>query len=181
MRAFLRDALLLLPVAGGVFLVGADFFRAYDGTLVSVAPPRGDDDVRQVRLLIDDRVRQRWWSADAVDGLDLPVDPNAAAPVAVPAGRPSVHKDRFTLVVTASAPDGDRIVPTTTRGLLGLALGAWLSALAVRNMVVGGAPWRVAPPQDAARTITAEPMVPRKRARDVTRPPPRPRRGAGRR
>ncbi|MCA9492420.1 MAG: hypothetical protein KC621_20950 [Myxococcales bacterium] len=58
-RGFLRDALLLLPVAGVVFLIGADFPRAYDGALVSVAPARSEDpDVRQVRMVVDGRLSQ---------------------------------------------------------------------------------------------------------------------------
>ncbi|MCA9492419.1 MAG: hypothetical protein KC621_20945 [Myxococcales bacterium] len=114
-------------------------------------------------------------------GLDLPTDPNPAAPLSVPAGRPIVHKDRWTLVTSVSAADGTRVVPTTSRGLLGLAIGTRLSALAVRNMLVGGAPWRLVPADGPTRTITAAPKAERRRPKDVTRPPPRPRRGVGRR
>lgn len=182
MRALLRDALLLLPLAAAVFLVGADFVRAYEGSVVSVAPARGESaDVRQVRLAIDGGVRQRWWPADAVAGLGLPEDPNPAAPLIVPEGRPTIRKDRWTLVATVHTADGDRVVPTTSRGLLGLAVGAWLTGLAIRNMVVGGAPWRATPIDREARTITAAPPTPKRRSKDVTRPPPRPRRGVGRR
>lgn len=189
MRALLRDALLLLPAALLVFLLGGDFFRAWDGIVLSVAPPgERDTSARRVRIVDGDRVLERWWPGDVVEALHLPTDPSPVPPVRLPEGRPAAHKGRFTFRTEVTPAEGASVVvPTTSTGLLALALGAWALLVALRNMVVGGAPWAVEPRAEPAEgekpasRVAAPEAVPRRRNKDVTKPPPRPRRGVGRR
>ncbi len=178
----------MVPVAILTFLTLSDFFAGWDGHAVSVRAPQKPEPTSYTVLIVqqgDDPI-ERIWSADLVEGLGLPVDPLAIPPSTIPEGRPATVKQPLTLHYRIQRPDKSwEIVPTTTPSALGLALLVLMLGIALRNMVVAGSPVGIEPRTPLPRAQTTPGSVappPRGGARGHKGPPPpRPRRGRGRR
>ncbi len=169
-----------------LFLFLSSFFASWRGRAVSVRRLDPERAMVQVLVVEDDGARfETFWPREAVEGLDLPVDPLALPPSPLPEGLPRTRKKRFSLTFSVEpAGAAPRLVPTTSPGSLGLALLVFFLGIGVRNMVVAGTPFAIARPEAPPRTHTAAPPVPprRGRARGRKGPPPgRRRRGRGRR
>jgi len=185
----------ILPVAMLVFLVSSDFFTAWDGQVISTAPPHSDDPkVLTVRIVGADReVIQRTWPTELVRSLEVPVDRVAVPPPELPDDRPRTTKSRFSLSFDLVIPDddGERTVsmPTTSPRGLGVAVLVFLGLVAVRNMLYAGSPIALQrrevylPPAQGPAGVPNEGPARRKGKRRGRKgpPPPKRRRGRGRR
>jgi len=180
--------LAALPFVVLAFLVSCDFFGAFHGKAVSTRPPRSDNPASYTVLIAnDDGTRvEREWPADLVRGLALPVDALAIPPAEISDLRPLTVKSRYTLQFGVKAHDATTWtdVPTTSPRGIGAALLTLLVLVAVRNMVVAGSPFAIEP--RPAFLPKAQPpsgqITPRATARGHKGPPPpRPRKGRGRR
>lgn len=144
--ALLRFVALTAPVAVLVVLGASDFFVGWDGRAVSVRPARSEDPpTRTVLIAESDDAFEREWPSDLTDTLSLPVDPQAIAPATVSEERPATNKHRFTLHFLVDGPTGFQVIPTTSPEALGLGLLVWAVLIALRNMIVAGAPWAIEP------------------------------------
>jgi len=177
-----------LPLAVVVLLWASDLFSAWDGRVVSVRPIPPDARVATVLIVdADGEAFERRWPAPLVRKLGLRVDELAIAPSTVPSEAPVTRKSRFSLNYIVDTPDGFTAEPTTTPQSVALALVALILAVALRNMVVAGAPWAIEPrraylPVALAPSGQAAPTAQRGGARPRKGPPPpRPSVGRGRR
>lgn len=168
-QRLVRDAVILIALAVVVLLGTSSFFTAWTGTAVSVRPYLEEDAFRRV-LLVDDGAEheERWLPAAAVASAALPVDPTGIPARTQPEGAPRISKARFTLHFIVATATGSTTFPTTSPQGLGLATLALLVGAALRNMVVGGAPWA----WRSAPLVLPEPRPVAGRPVDVRRPPP---------
>lgn len=172
-----------------VFLFLADFFSAWSGRLVSVRSSKPDQVVVQVLVAPDDGERfEANWPKEAIEGLDLTIDPLALPPKPLPAGLPRTEKSRFALTYDVRPEGGGvRVVATTGPRPMALAILFFFLGIGFRNMVVAGSPFAIARPEGPIETHTAAPPDPpsgsgkRKKARGKKGPPPARRRKGGRR
>lgn len=175
------------PLAVLIFLTLSQYFSSWNGHVASVFPaPTPEATIR--RVLIVDRGGARFemsWAPEKLEGLELPVDALGIPPKDL-SDRPKTQKSRYTLEYRLSTEEDVWVShPTTTPQNLGIALGLLLVGFLVRNMIVAGSPFEVAPrarhkvtEQVAAGTVSQ----PQRRARGQKGPPPPKRRkGKGRR
>jgi hypothetical protein len=167
-QRLVRDAVILIVLAVVVLLGASSFFTAWTGTAVSVRPYAEEDAFRRVLLVDDDGHEERWLPAAAVASAELPVDATGIPARTQPEGAPRISKSRFTLHFVVATATGSTTHPTTSPQGLGLATLALLVGAALRNMVVGGAPWA----WRSAPLVLPEPRPVAGRPVDVRRPPP---------
>lgn len=148
--ALIRDALALLVLSGLIFFFACDGFTAWDGRVVSYKPVDGP----QVPVLIMEDGGERFtrWPTELVQSLELPADREMLPPLGPYDDMPLTHKDRFDLSFTV----GDKVVGTTSSGLLAMSAMLFFIGLALRNMVVGGSPFEIR----AKRMTLPEPLSP---------------------
>jgi hypothetical protein len=187
-RKLLVFLAVALPISVLVFLVASDFFTAWSGRAVSTRPPRSEAPASySVLISNDDGSRiEREWPSDLVGRLRLPVDAMAIPPLPIPDDRPRTSKSRFALHFLVQEPETADFttVPTTSPRAAGLALIVLLVSLGVRNMVVAGSPFSIEPRE--AYLPPAQPAAGQVTNKTYSRgrkgpPPPRPRKGRGRR
>jgi hypothetical protein len=187
-----RDLLLhlvgIVPAAVLVFLLASGFFSAWQGVVVSVAPPPSDDPATLSVRIVDaeGQVTEQPWSAELVRSLDVPFDRVAVPPPTLPEGRPTTTKQRFSLSFSVDRGEGVVTVPTTSPTSLGLGLLALLGLVALRNMVWAGSPVSLQrrgvylPPSQAAPGVPVQGGAGRTKGRARGKkgpPPPKRRRG----
>lgn len=159
---------VIAAVFGAVVALWAcGFFEAWDGRVVSHRPRAGEADQIQVLIATDRGAFETWWPAEVVLPLDLAVNPDPASSPPPTAGSAAgaTHKDRYTLRFTVGGAEAS----TASTGSVSLGVLAGALALALRNMVVAGAPWRFTPSPAPARPPTPGP--PRPNRTGFTRPP----------
>lgn len=193
MRAFLVYVAIATPLAILLFLFSSAFFTSWDGHVISRRPsPEGATAVEVLIVTDQHDSLVTDWPLDLVTELDLPADPYLIAPPRVAEDAIATAKSAFSLSYTVTTTDGERVLPTTSPRALYLAVLAWLLGLAVRNMVVSGSPLVLerrethlpeSMPASGAPVPPAGADAAQGRAVKGRQgpPPPRPRRGAGRR
>lgn len=197
MRSFLVFLAAWIPLTGLLFLLVSGFLSSWTGQVVSVrAATSGETEQTTFQVLVvedDQSSFESTWPADAVLGLDLRIDRLALPPSPLPEGLARTEKQRFTLSFTVT-PEGGvaREISTATPQTFALAILALVGGILLRNMVVAGNPLSLdpkgvelvkaqAPPGRSTRP-PAEGGEPSRRSRAKKGPPPpRPRRGSGRR
>ena len=188
MRRFLIFVAAMVPVTVLVFLYASDFLGSWDGRVVSLRPPERDNPASyQVLIVEPDGTRlERAWRADLVRTLGLPADPLAIPPDTIPKERPSTRKSAYSLYFELQEQNDGAwtVVPTTSPSSFGVAMLVFLAGIAVRNMIVAGSPFSIEP-QGLTLPKAQAPsgQIARNRGSRPRKgpPPPRPRKGSGRR
>ncbi|MFT5459766.1 MAG: hypothetical protein ACI9K2_006281 [Myxococcota bacterium] len=187
-RALLRWLAVLIPLTVLVFLLASGFFVSWRGHAVSTRVPRTDDASSYTVLIVSDdgTHHERNWPAAVVEALNLPVDSLGVPPASIGENLPHTVKTRFQLQYHVALPDGTtRTVPTTTPQAVGVAVLFFLLGVFLRNMMHSGSPFSLEPkgvtlPKAQAPVGAPAPRKPGAGGRKGP-PPPKPRRGAGRR
>lgn len=167
--------------------MASDFFVSWNGHAVSVKPPEDPDPSSYLVLVVEDDGHkvQRTWPASRVEPLGLPVDPYAITPDEIPEARPRTSKSAYSLHYVLQQPNGTwETVPTTSPASLGVGFLVLLMGIAVRNMIVAGSPFSLEPRKltlPKAQAPSGQVASRGGRRPQKGPPPPRPRKGAGRR
>jgi hypothetical protein len=138
---------LNMAICTVLFLFICDFFSSYEGSAVSYLPY----DIQKVKvtpvLIVeqDGTTFQRNWDVKLVQKMELPSDPEAAAPTGDTASLPTVKKSQFTLYFRVLSADmkTKTIIPTTSPYALGVIVLLGVLALFLRNMYVSGSPLQI--------------------------------------
>lgn len=195
-RAIIKFAafamLVCVPLAVLVFLSFSSFFSSWDARALSVRHTAdAGADTRTYDVFVVDDQRSGFditVPAHIARRLELPVRPNPRVRTP-PEDAPRLEKSAFSLTYYVHLPDGPVLpVGSTSPGALGAGLLMALLVLLLRNMVVAKHPLRVTPaPAELPGALAPMGQVAGKRP-DGARPrgkkgppPPRRRKGRGRR
>ena len=191
MHPALRYALIATPLAALLFLALSGFFAAWDGHVVSQRPAGSEDPAVFTVLIVTDpsTYTEADWPAELVSDLNLRVDPTGTPPNEIPADAAYTSKSRFQLYYTLAPAEGDtQVIYTTNARGLSAALLAWIAGFFGFNMWRSGSPFsweareHVLPELlDNQAGPTQDPQVAARAAHKKTKPPPKRRRGQGRR
>ena len=191
MHPIVRYVLIATPLCVLLFLALASFFTSWEGHVVSHRPAPSEDPAVYTVLIVteDGDGLESDWPAELVRGLDLQIDPTGTPPNKIPEEAARTRKAPFALFFTVT-PDGEEseIVSTSSARNLSVAIVAWFVGLFLFNMYRSGSPFsweareRALPEsQDANLQMHQDPNAQRRAASRKGPPPPRPRRGQGRR
>jgi hypothetical protein len=192
MNGLTRYVLVATPVCLIVFLTLSLYFTTWHGSVISYRPVKAEAPV-SLRVLIVTAERDTTeadWPAQLVTDLALPADNTGVPPVTLPTDMPSTVKERFSLSFTVEKQgEPTRVVSTLAPQPFYTAVLLWLIGLLVNNMRLSGTPWRFTPaefslpeplPTGRADDTGAPPLPARPQSKKGP-PPPRPRKGLGRR
>lgn len=169
-------AAVIVTLCSLVLLAASGFFTSWVGVAASVRPYQVEEPTRLV-LVVDDAGEHREvrWPADALLGLELPVDATGLPPRVLPEGAPRTSKSRFSLSFVVVKPDvGPVTVTTTSPRALALSVLLGLVLLAGRNMAASGSPIRFASrPTVLPKALPTAGQPTRSKTRPKKGPPPK--------
>lgn len=189
-------AAVATPVCALIFLVLSGFFTAWSGRAISHRPAASDSPAVLPVLIVSEggAFREADWPTAVVESLDLAADPTGIPPRTLPSRTAPTRKARYSLFFTVTHPseevdasdDDDApptraapvvdVVPTTSPRALGLSILAWFGGLGLLLLARNTRVSEVAPqPNPANPTGTGQ------RPPGYGPPPPKRRKGAGRR